>query len=120
MSNQKIQKQAKEIKALSSLTPKDRRPALNMIIELYEKGYFTNIKTALNLANALHGSGTGQIKALEKISQLQSQVIKKQAKIIFKPVISLQGQVPSVQAPFKLSTIKPSDKPKIKQILNQK
>ena len=92
--NSKIQKQVKEIKAISSLTSKDRRPALNTIVDLYEKGYFTNIKTALNLANALHGSGTAQIKALEKISQLQSQVIKNQAKLIFKPVIFMEGVTP--------------------------
>ena len=114
--NQKIIKQVKEIKAISSLTPKDRRPALNIIVDLYEKGYFTNIKTAINLANALHGSGLGPVKALEKISQLQSQVIKQQAKLIFKPVISLQDQPLPVQSPFKLSTVKPSNKPKVKQI----
>ena len=118
--NQKIQKQIKEIKALSSLTPKDRRPALNTIIDLYENGYFTNIKTALNLANGLHGSGTSQIKTLEKISQLQSQVIKNQEKIIFKPVISVEGQALPVPVPFKLTTVKPSDKPKVKQILKPK
>ena len=118
--NSKIQKQAKELKAISSLTPKDRRPALNTIVDLYEKGYFTNIKTALNLANALHGSGTGPVKALEKINHLQSQVIKNQAKLIFNPVISLEGQVLPVRKPFKLTTVKASDKPKVKQIPNPK
>ena len=84
-------KNIKELKAYGTTIPKSKKGSFNSILDLYQAGKFTNIKTAINLILKLSSRGAGPTKAVETINKMQEDLINEQAS----EILNIEGYNPS-------------------------